>query len=159
MSRYKVWFKCLAVVLSVLIGFQVAPVFAVALEQDKNTTSTTATTKLQKPRTSSAPKKTVSDDVLFSLADKDDETEEKAEKESAVLAEETEYRDASVKRFRLSEGRYLAAVYPEPVHYQRDGEWVEIDNILKETKAEDGTAVYGYDLAGRLTEEDGSNRV
>ena len=32
MREYKVWFKLLAVVLSVLIGFQVAPVFAVALE-------------------------------------------------------------------------------------------------------------------------------
>ena len=55
MREYKVWFKLLAVVLSVLIGFQVAPVFAVALEKDKNFTSTTATTKLQKPKTSSAP--------------------------------------------------------------------------------------------------------
>ena len=33
MREYKVWFKLLAVILSVLIGFQVAPVFAVALAQ------------------------------------------------------------------------------------------------------------------------------
>ncbi len=62
MKEYKVWFKLLAVILSVLIGFQVAPVFAVALE---NGQSTTSTTKLVKP--------TVSEDVLLALADKDDE--------------------------------------------------------------------------------------
>ena len=62
MKEYKVWFKLLAVILSVLIGFQVAPVFAVA------------PTKLVKPKTSSAPEKnTVSEDVLLALADKDDE--------------------------------------------------------------------------------------
>ena len=67
MREYKVWFKLLAVVLSVLIGFQVAPVFAVALENGQ-------TTKLVKPKTSSAPEKnTVSEDVLLALADKDDE--------------------------------------------------------------------------------------
>ena len=71
MREYKVWFKLLAVVLSVLIGFQVAPVFAVALE---NGQSTSSTTKLVKPKTSSAPaKNTVSEDVLLALADKDDE--------------------------------------------------------------------------------------
>ncbi len=41
MREYKVWFKLLAVVLSVLIGFQVAPVFAVALENGQSTSSTT----------------------------------------------------------------------------------------------------------------------
>ena len=71
MKEYKVWFKLLAVILSVLIGFQVAPVFAVALE---NGQSTASTTKLVKPKTSSAPEKnTVSEDVLLALADKDDE--------------------------------------------------------------------------------------
>ena len=71
MREYKVWFKLLAVILSVLIGFQVAPVFAIALE---NGQSTASTTKLVKPKTSSAPKKnTVSEDVLLALADKDDE--------------------------------------------------------------------------------------
>ena len=64
MKKYKLWFKLLAVVLSVLIGFQVAPVFAIALEKDKSTTSTTATTKKVSPKTSSTPKKTVSEDVL-----------------------------------------------------------------------------------------------
>ena len=54
MKEYKVWFKFLAVILSVLIGFQVAPVFAVALE---NGQSTSSTTKLVKPKTSSDRRK------------------------------------------------------------------------------------------------------
>ena len=140
MREYKVWFKLLAVVLSVLIGFQVAPVFAVALENDQ---STTATTKLQKPKTSVTPKKnTVSEDVLFDLADKDDEKESSEEEAPEITAEEPELRDASVKHFRLSDGRYMAAVYPEPVHYQKDGKWAKIDNTLKEEKAEDGSVRY-----------------
>ena len=140
MKEYKVWFKLLAVILSVLIGFQVAPVFAVALE---NGQSTSSTTKLVKPKTSSAPEKnTVSEDVLLALADKDDEQEADAEEAPDITGEETELRDTGVKHFRLSDGRYMAAIYPEPVHYEKDGEWVDIDNTLREEKVEDGTVRY-----------------
>ena len=140
MKEYKVWFKLLAVILSVLIGFQVAPVFAVALE---NGQSTASTTKLVKPKTSSAPEKnTVSEDVLLALADKDDEKEADAEEAPDITGEETDLRDAGVKHFRLSDGRYMAAIYPEPVHYEKDGEWVDIDNTLREEKVEDGTVRY-----------------
>lgn len=139
MKNYKMWFKLLAVVLSVLIGFQVAPVFALALENDQ---STTAPTKLQKPKTSETPKKNeVSEDVLFNLADEDDAQEVSEEETPEISGEETSLRDAGVKHFRLSDGRFMAAIYPEPVHYEKDGEWVEIDNTLKEVKKEDGTAL------------------
>lgn len=142
MREYKVWFKLLAVILSVLIGFQVAPVFAVALENEQ---STTATTKIQKPETSSTPKKMVSEDVLSDLADKDDATGEDPEAikdTQSIEAEEVELREAGVKHFRLSDGRYMAAIYPEPVHYEKDGKWEEIDNTLREELTVDGTAVY-----------------
>ena len=161
MKEYKVWFKFLAVILSVLIGFQVAPVFAVALE---NGQSTSSTTKLVKPKTSSAPKKnTVSEDVLLALADKDDEQEAEAEKAPDITGEETELRDAGVKHFRLSDGRYMAAIYPEPVHYEKDGEWVDINNTLREAKAEDGTVRYAatetstpVSFPDRLAKNDGT---
>ena len=161
MREYKVWFKLLAVVLSVLIGFQVAPVFAVALE---NGQSTSSTTKLVKPKTSSAPKKnTVSEDVLLALADKDDEQEAEAEEAPDITGEETELRDAGVKHFRLSDGRYMAAIYPEPVHYEKDGEWVDIDNTLREEKVEDGTVRYAatetstpVSFPDRLAKNDGT---
>ena len=161
MREYKVWFKLLAVVLSVLIGFQVAPVFAVALE---NGQSTSSTTKLVKPKTSSAPEKnTVSEDVLLALADKDDEQEAEAEEAPDITGEETELRDAGVKHFRLSDGRYMAAIYPEPVHYEKDGEWVDIDNTLREEKVEDGTVRYAatetstpVSFPDRLAKNDGT---
>ncbi|MBQ8470217.1 MAG: DNRLRE domain-containing protein, partial [Clostridia bacterium] len=140
MREYKVWFKLVAVVLSVLIGFQVAPVFAVALENDQ---STTATTKLQNPKASTVPaKNTVPEDVLFHLADTDDAEESSKEESPVITGEETALRDAGVKHFRLADGRFMAAIYPEPVHYLKGDEWVDIDNTLKVAKAEDGTTVY-----------------
>ncbi|MBR1704475.1 MAG: hypothetical protein IJ720_03825, partial [Clostridia bacterium] len=140
MREYKVWFKLVAVVLSVLIGFQVAPVFAVALENDQ---STTATTKLQKPKASTVPaKNTVPEDVLFDLADTDDAEEFSKEDAPVTTGEETALRDAGVKHFRLADGRFMAVIYPEPVHYLKGDEWVDIDNTLKVAKAEDGATVY-----------------
>ena len=84
----------------------------------------------------------MSEDVLLALADKDDEQEADAEEAPDITGEETELRDAGVKYFRLSDGRYMAAIYPEPVHYEKDGEWVDIDNTLREEKVEDGTVRY-----------------
>ncbi|MBR1826368.1 MAG: DNRLRE domain-containing protein, partial [Clostridia bacterium] len=84
----------------------------------------------------------MSEDVLLALADKDDEKEADAEEAPDITGEETDLRDAGVKHFRLSDGRYMAAIYPEPVHYEKDGEWVDIDNTLREEKVEDGTVRY-----------------
>lgn len=30
----------------------------------------------------------------------------------------------------MDNGLFIAAVYSEPVHYEKDGQWVEIDNTL-----------------------------
>ncbi len=51
---------------------------------------------------------------------------------NAVVVEEipskrTEY----TKEFLLSNGLRMAAVYPDAVHYEKDGQWAEIDNTLK----------------------------
>ncbi len=43
-----------------------------------------------------------------------------------VLSARTEY----AKEFMLSSGMRLAVVYPEAVHYEKDGQWNEIDNTL-----------------------------
>jgi len=50
----------------------------------------------------------------------------------AVIVEEipskrTEY----TKEFLLNNGLHMAAVYPDAVHYEKDGQWAEIDNTLK----------------------------
>ena len=47
--------------------------------------------------------------------------------EAYVVAELTEERTAYSKTFRLSNGLHMATVYTEPVHYEKDGEWAEID--------------------------------
>ena len=52
-----------------------------------------------------------------------------------VLGELTEKRTEYTKEFRLSNGLNLATVYAEPVHYQEDGQWKEIDNTLVATTA------------------------
>ena len=55
--------------------------------------------------------------------------------EITVLGELTEKRTEYTKEFRLSNGLNLATVYAEPVHYQEDGQWKEIDNTLVSTTA------------------------
>lgn len=47
-----------------------------------------------------------------------------------IISEITEMREESVKYFLCDDGSYVAATYSAPVHYQKDGEWEEIDNRL-----------------------------
>ncbi|MBQ4600276.1 MAG: hypothetical protein IJB17_01435, partial [Oscillospiraceae bacterium] len=35
------------------------------------------------------------------------------------------------KEFRLSNGLHMAAIYNDPVHYEENGQWKDIDNTLK----------------------------
>lgn len=44
-----------------------------------------------------------------------------------VIDRRTEYS----KEYRLSNGLHMAAMYVEPVHYETDGKWEEIDNTLR----------------------------
>ena len=48
-----------------------------------------------------------------------------------VLQEITEKRDRYTKHFMLPEKGTAAAVYPEPVHYETESGWEEIDNRLE----------------------------
>ena len=48
-----------------------------------------------------------------------------------VIAELSEKRTEYTKEFRLSNGLHMAVVYANPVHYEKDGQWAEIDNTLK----------------------------
>jgi len=54
-----------------------------------------------------------------------------------VAYEEYSMREESVKHFRLADGTYVAAQYPEPVHYlDDDGAWQDIDNRITESGSE-----------------------
>ncbi len=59
--------------------------------------------------------------------------------EISIIGELTDRRTENIKEYLLSNGNTLAAVYGNPVHYQEDGQWKDIDNTLT-TKA-DGTYV------------------
>lgn len=47
-----------------------------------------------------------------------------------ILYEETQKRDAYTKVYKKSDGSYTAMVSATPLHFQQDGEWVDIDNTL-----------------------------
>ena len=57
----------------------------------------------------------------------DESTNEVASK---IVREVVELREESVKHFLCEDGSYIAVSYAEPVHYEKNGEWLEIDNTL-----------------------------
>ena len=56
--------------------------------------------------------------------------EKEAPEEITILSERTDRRTENIKEYLLSNGNTLAAVYGNPVHYQENGVWKEIDNTL-----------------------------
>ncbi|MBO5078933.1 MAG: DNRLRE domain-containing protein, partial [Oscillospiraceae bacterium] len=57
-----------------------------------------------------------------------------AEEEPAYIVGEIEQRRTEyTKEYRLSNGLHMAVVYGDPVHYENNGKWDEIDNTLKAT--------------------------
>ena len=52
-----------------------------------------------------------------------------------IVEEDISKRDESYKEFILNNGLRMAALYPSPVHYEKDGQWEEIDNTLKASGA------------------------
>ena len=56
-----------------------------------------------------------------------------------ILGEVLEERTAYSKTFRLSNGLNIAALYSEPIHYQKSGKWEEIDNTLQLTSTRTGS--------------------
>ncbi|HIV31669.1 MAG TPA: hypothetical protein IAB20_12275, partial [Candidatus Pullichristensenella excrementipullorum] len=62
--------------------------------------------------------------------------------EQARGDEALEKRRENIKQFHLGHGRYQAVVFPEPVHYQEDGDgWTDIDNNLEDATDDSGRAV------------------
>ena len=51
--------------------------------------------------------------------------------EPEIIGEDISKREESAKHYKMSDGSWLAASYPGPVHYQAEnGAWLEIDNTL-----------------------------
>ncbi len=64
--------------------------------------------------------------------------------EVTVVGEETSLRDVATKHFKMSDGSYSAVTYGSAVHYESDGEWVDIDNTLSDSAAEDSDDIDGF---------------
>ena len=58
-----------------------------------------------------------------------------------IIGEEKTLRDEYTKHFRREDGSFVAAVYSEPVHYIRNGEWRDVDNTPVISRNDAGTAV------------------
>ncbi len=64
-------------------------------------------------------------------------SEERSSEEAEIIEECTELREENLKQFRMSDGTIQAAYYSEPVHFEQNGEWIDYDNTLTETDADD----------------------
>ncbi|MBE6714515.1 MAG: DNRLRE domain-containing protein, partial [Ruminococcaceae bacterium] len=100
----------LSVLLSIVIAFQSLPIYAIAAGRGNAAESE-----------GTAP---VENAVLKS--------ENSIESLPYILGELTEERTENMKVFRMSDGSYTAAVYPVQIHFEKDGEMLEIDNSLEE---------------------------
>ena len=75
-------------------------------------------------------------------------TEETATAETSVIpevyieGEVTELRSEYEKHYRLTDGSFMAVQYQVPVHYEDDGQWVDIDNTLEAVTMFSGDRVY-----------------
>ena len=50
---------------------------------------------------------------------------------SPIIGEVEELRDENTKHFICEDGSYVAVMYADPVHYEDNGAWKDIDNALK----------------------------
>ena len=69
-------------------------------------------------------------------------TENIAETPPDVIGEVLERRGENQKEFLLANGVRQVVIYPAAVHYQKDGQWEDIDNRLLPATTRDGETVY-----------------
>lgn len=71
-----------------------------------------------------------------------DETDE--EMEPYILQELEEYRTINTKQFLMSDNTIQAVMYNEPVHYEENGEWEDLDNSLEYQESVSDDDFNGY---------------
>lgn len=72
----------------------------------------------------------------------DKRPQNESEEVQKIITEETEKRDAYTKYFLTEQNAHMVAMYPDPVHYEEDGQWKDIDNTLTLQENEDNEQVY-----------------
>lgn len=60
-----------------------------------------------------------------------DLTQETEYKKQKIIAEDTEKRTSNEKHYILEDGTKVAAIFPSNVHYQENGNFLDIDNTLE----------------------------
>lgn len=64
---------------------------------------------------------------------KNTEFETLEQEKSPIVGEITEKRDETTKVFERQDGTFTAVVTSDPIHYEENGEWIEIDNTLSQS--------------------------
>ena len=77
----------------------------------------------------------------YATADEFGEIVADAKEEAAIVAEDISKRDQYQKEFKLEDNTRLLVVYPEAVHYEKNGEWEDIDNTLIASQSMNGKSV------------------
>lgn len=113
------WSRVISIVLTLSMTFTMLPLSAFA--------TNTADTTLHQLELSPGPDAVT--DSRFGEAETPNNVTSSAVS-STVVAEDPSKRDQFQKDFLLSDNTHLLVVYPEAVHYQKDGAWVDIDNTL-----------------------------
>lgn len=70
------------------------------------------------------------------------------ESAAEIVCEDMSLREENIKHFIMSDHTYRAVVYSTPVHYLKDGAWVDIDNSLAAQ-----SALSEEDFSGQITTE------
>lgn len=109
--------KRIALVLSILLVFQVFSAYALA-EVPLETI----------PVFPSDSSVTLPDIALPTASPNLDNSDENVK--SPILYEDESKRTESAKQFKLTDGSYILATYGTPVHYEENGTWKEFDNTL-----------------------------
>ena len=105
LSRHRVFTRALSMLLAILLTFYVIPsvIFAEIA------------------------------DAISGMDTESSEVGEGSPEKKESVYEDVTRREESVKHFKLSDGTYVAAQYPHPVHVEdENGEYVDIDNTLAE---------------------------
>ena len=77
----------------------------------------------------------------YATADEFGEIVADVKEEAAIVAEDISKRDQYQKEFKLEDNTRLLVVYPEAVHYEKNGEWEDIDNTLIASQSMNGKSV------------------
>ena len=111
--------RMLAFILVIVMMLEMGPmqVFATGSETTPETAGTTMSEETASAETSKIP-------------------------EVYIEGEVTELRSEYEKHYRLTDGSFMAVQYQVPVHYEDDGQWVDIDNTLEAVTMFSGDSVY-----------------